>query len=152
MPRRCSPGEGFLGGLGAAPAKSTPPDAAEGSLRSSGEPSGVPLAGASPLGRLCAAPATRQPHGEAATEALKAWVLKQRAQLEIVATDIYGRKIGRLTVGALPVNAEMVRRGLAWAYDSTRASVRSGSESFRAPTRGGEHNDMLAVQREARRA
>ena len=97
------------------------------------------------------APETGQPHGEAATEALKAWVLKQRAQLEIVATDIYGRKIGRLTVGALPVNAEMVRRGLAWAYDSTRASVRSGSESFRAPTRGGDHNDMLALQREARR-
>lgn len=97
------------------------------------------------------APEHDQPHGDAATEALKARVLKRRAQLEIVATDVYGRKVGRLTVDAQSVNAEMVRRGLAWAYDSTRASVRSGAESFRASTRGGDRNGMSALQREARR-
>lgn len=39
-----------------APARGTPPDAAEGSLPSSGEPAGVPLAGARPAGGLGAAP------------------------------------------------------------------------------------------------
>jgi endonuclease YncB( thermonuclease family) len=68
------------------------------------------------------APETNQPFGEAATEALKARVLKRRAQLEIVATDAYGRKLGRLTVDARSVNAELVRRGLAWA--STRGGAR----------------------------
>lgn len=78
------------------------------------------------------APESGQPHGEAATEALKARVLKRRAQLEIVATDAYGRKLGRLTVYARSVNAELVRRGLAWAS-----------------TRGGERHAMSALQREA---
>ncbi|MDP2111805.1 MAG: thermonuclease family protein [Thiobacillus sp.] len=78
------------------------------------------------------APETGQPFGEAATEALKARVLKQRAQLEIVATDAYGRKLGRLTVDARSVNAELVRRGLAWAYG-----------------RGGARHVMSALQREA---
>jgi len=61
------------------------------------------------------APEKDQPHGEAATQALKAIALKQRAALQIVATDIYGRKLGRLTVGSLAVNAELVRQGFAWA-------------------------------------
>jgi len=63
-------------------------------------------------------PEKDQPHGEAATQALKALALNQRAQLDIVATDTYGRKVGRLSVGAQSINAEMVRRGFAWA--STR--------------------------------
>jgi endonuclease YncB( thermonuclease family) len=64
------------------------------------------------------APEKEQPHGEAATETLKALALNQRAQLDVVATDSYGRKVGRLTLGSQSVNAEMVRRGFAWA--STR--------------------------------
>lgn len=78
------------------------------------------------------APETGQPFGEAATEALKALVLKQRAQLEIVATDAYGRKLGRLIVDARSVNAELVRRGLAWAS-----------------ARGADRHGMSALQREA---
>lgn len=77
------------------------------------------------------APEKDQPHGEAATRALKEMALKQRAMLELVATDAYGRKLGRLAVGGLSVNAELVRRGHAWA-------------SVRGPHR--------AVQDEARRA
>lgn len=64
------------------------------------------------------APEQNQPHGEVATETLKALALNQRAQLDIVATDSYGRKVGRLSVGSQSVNVEMVRRGFAWA--STR--------------------------------
>jgi endonuclease YncB( thermonuclease family) len=61
------------------------------------------------------APEASQPHGEAATRALREMALKQRATLEIVATDPYGRKLGWLSVGALRVNAELVRSGWAWA-------------------------------------
>jgi endonuclease YncB( thermonuclease family) len=61
------------------------------------------------------APETGQPYGDAATEALRSLALKRRATLDIVATDVYGRKLGRLAVGALAVNAELVRRGYAWA-------------------------------------
>lgn len=81
------------------------------------------------------APESDQPHGEAATEALKERVLKRRAQLETVTTDAYGRKLGRLTVDAQSVSAELVRRGLAWVS-----------------TRGGDRNGLLALQHEARRA
>jgi len=80
------------------------------------------------------APEQDQPHGEAATQALVALVLKQRVEMEIVATDTYGRKVGRLTVGALPVNAELVRRGYAWSLTRYR------------------HNaELIDAQREARR-
>lgn len=78
------------------------------------------------------APEADQPHGEVATDALEALALKRRASLEIVATDVYGRKLGRLAVDALPVNAELVRAGHAWA-------------SSRAPS-------LRALEREARRA
>lgn len=61
------------------------------------------------------APEKDQPYGDVATRALQELALKQRAELEIVATDVYGRKVGRLTVGTLAVNAELVRRGYAWA-------------------------------------
>ena len=61
------------------------------------------------------APESDQPHGEAATRALRDMALKQRAALEIVATDTYGRMLGTLAVGSIQVNAELVRRGHAWA-------------------------------------
>ncbi|WP_018076349.1 thermonuclease family protein [Thiobacillus denitrificans] len=61
------------------------------------------------------APEKGQPYGEAATRALKDMALQQRATLEIVATDVYGRKLGRIEVDALPVNEELVRRGYAWS-------------------------------------
>jgi len=77
------------------------------------------------------APEAGQPHGDAATQALKALVLKRRAVLEIVATDVYGRRIGNLDVDGVRVNRDMVRRGHAWA--SQRAS-----------------RDMRAVEAEAR--
>jgi endonuclease YncB( thermonuclease family) len=61
------------------------------------------------------APEKDQPHGEAAARALRELALKQRAELEIVATDVYGRKVGRLVVGGLHVNTELVRRGHVWS-------------------------------------
>lgn len=98
------------------------------------------------------APEANQPHGEAATRALRELALKQRARLDIAATDAYGRKLGRLRVGRVEVNAELVRRGHAWSYDSTRASARSGSESFRASSRSRDGGALRSAQRAARHA
>jgi endonuclease YncB( thermonuclease family) len=81
------------------------------------------------------APEHDQPHGEAATQALVALALNQRAKMDVVATDAYGRKVARLTVGTHSVNSELVRRGLAWATTRYR----------RDPV-------LLDAQREARRA
>lgn len=61
------------------------------------------------------APELGQPYGTAATRALKTLVLNQRVEIDTVATDAYGRKIARIRKGPLQVNAELVRRGLAWA-------------------------------------
>ena len=36
--------------------------------------------------------------------------------MEVIDVDVYGRSIGEVFVGELHVNAEMVRRGHAWAY------------------------------------
>lgn len=60
------------------------------------------------------APEKDQPGGEAATRGLAAMVLKQPVEIQTVATDTYGRSIAQLQQGALQVNVEMVRMGLAW--------------------------------------
>lgn len=80
------------------------------------------------------APEKDQPHGEAATRALQELALNQQAELEVVATDVYGRKVGRLMAGTLPVNAELVRRGLAWSSsrDPDNAMRRLQGEASRA--------------------
>lgn len=62
------------------------------------------------------APETDQPHGEAATLALREMVLQQRVSLDVVGVDRYGRKLGELVVGKRSVNAELVRLGHAWAW------------------------------------
>lgn len=80
------------------------------------------------------APEAGQPHGDAATHALKERVLKRRARLAPVATDAYGRTLGRLETDGLDVNAELVRQGHAWA------SSRDAAHPY------------LLVQDEARRA
>jgi len=83
------------------------------------------------------APEANQPHGEAATRALKEMALKQRATLEIVATDTYGRKLGRLEVAGAALNAELVRRGHAWSSSRDAADpLRSVQEEARAARRG----------------
>jgi len=83
------------------------------------------------------APESNQPHGEAATRALKDMALKQRATLEIVATDHYGRKLGRLDVGGVAVNTELVRRGHAWSGSRDTADpLRSLQDEARRTRRG----------------
>ncbi|MBT9589949.1 MAG: thermonuclease family protein [Thiobacillus sp.] len=65
------------------------------------------------------APEKDQAYGDAATRALAALVLNQSVEVNTVATDVYGRRIAHLNKDTLQVNIEMLRLGLAWAYDST---------------------------------
>lgn len=91
------------------------------------------------------APEATQPHGDAATRALKEMALKQRATLEIIATDHYGRKLGRLSVGTLAVNAEMVRRGHAWSGSRTVGDSLTALQSEAKHARRGLWRDATPV-------
>lgn len=83
------------------------------------------------------APEAGQPHGDAATRALKDLALKQRARLHPVATDAYGRTLGRLEIDGLDVNAELVRRGHAWASSRDAAGpLRPMQDEARRARRG----------------
>lgn len=83
------------------------------------------------------APEKDQPYGDAATRSLSALVLNQRVELTTVATDIYGRTIARMRVGEVPVNAELVRRGAAWASGYRRdAELRETQREARRARRG----------------
>jgi endonuclease YncB( thermonuclease family) len=61
------------------------------------------------------APEKDQPYGDDATRALSALVLNQRVEVTTVAIDAYGRTIAQIQQGAMQVNTELVRRGMAWA-------------------------------------
>lgn len=81
------------------------------------------------------APEKDQAYGDIATRTLKALVLNQPVEINTVATDAYGRKIAHLQMGALRINTEMVRLGLAWAASRYQRNA-----------------EGLAAQDEARRA
>lgn len=58
-----------------------------------------------------------QPYGQQAKQALSELIYGQ--EVRVVQTDrrlTYGRLVGRIYRGALDVNAEMLRRGMAWSY------------------------------------
>ena len=61
-------------------------------------------------------PESRQPYGQRAKQALSDLVFNQQARVVVQDTDRYGRTVGRVYVGSLDVNAEMIRQGAAWAY------------------------------------
>jgi endonuclease YncB( thermonuclease family) len=61
-------------------------------------------------------PERGQPYSNRAREVLAALVFRKSVTVGYVDTDRYGRTVGRVFVGELDVNAEMVRRGAAWVY------------------------------------
>lgn len=61
-------------------------------------------------------PESRQPYGERAKQALSDLAYNQQARVVVQDTDKYGRTVGRVYVGGVDVNAEMVKQGAAWAY------------------------------------
>jgi endonuclease YncB( thermonuclease family) len=84
------------------------------------------------------APEKDQPYGGAATRALAALVLNQRVEVDTVATDVYGRTIARIRRDATPVEAELVRRGLAWASARSRrdAGLKDAQRAAQRARRG----------------
>jgi micrococcal nuclease len=61
-------------------------------------------------------PQKSQPYGLASRDALKQMVLHKIVEVDTLAIDKYGRTVALLKMGALNVNEEMVRRGMAWEY------------------------------------
>jgi len=83
------------------------------------------------------APEADQPYGEAATRALAQRVLDRRVALETVATDAYGRTVGRVRADGVDINAELVREGHAWASSGRgRGAYRSLQDEARRERRG----------------
>jgi len=71
------------------------------------------------------APEAGQPHGDAATQALKKMAHKRRAVLTVAATDRYGRRVGRVEVGGEEVGRILLARGLVWAAFGADAEQRA---------------------------
>jgi endonuclease YncB( thermonuclease family) len=62
------------------------------------------------------APENGQAYGRAAKRELQKLVRGRRIVARVNDTDRYGRAVARIDRAGLDVNAEMVRRGAAWAY------------------------------------
>jgi len=82
-------------------------------------------------------PQKAQPYGEDSRRSLSAMVLGKQVDVVTLAVDQYGRLVAKLSMDGLDVNAEQVRRGMAWAAVGWRQS--------------GNH-PLLALQVEARQA
>jgi len=62
------------------------------------------------------APEHDQPFGQKSRQSLSELAFGQTATVATQKTDDYGRTVGTVTVGGVNVEAEQVRRGLAWVY------------------------------------
>ena len=72
------------------------------------------------------APEFNQPRGDEARDALQSLVAGKEVRLALVGGDAYRRIVAHVFVGEVDVNAELVRRGLAWvrrAYDPAPSLV-----------------------------
>ncbi len=84
------------------------------------------------------APERGQPFGNRAKQALSDLVFGKDVEVEDLGTDKYKRTIGRVTVGQLDVNHEMVAKGMAWhyvKYDQSK-ELREAERSARAAKLG----------------
>jgi endonuclease YncB( thermonuclease family) len=61
-------------------------------------------------------PESRQPYGERAKQTLSDLAYNKQARVVVQDTDRYGRTVGRVYVGGVDVNAELVKQGAAWVY------------------------------------
>lgn len=61
-------------------------------------------------------PEKGQPYGTTAKQAISDLVFGKIVTVEQVDTDRYGRIVGKVYVGPLYVNAELVEQGHAWVY------------------------------------
>ena len=84
-------------------------------------------------------PESAQPYGERAKQTLSDLAYNKPARVVVQDTDKYGRTVGRVYVGNLDVNAELVKQGAAWVYRQcvTRCYV---SDCY---AKGYRHNRMF---------
>ncbi len=70
---------------------------------------------------------SKQACGARAKQELSSPAFGKEARVEVLQKDRYGRSVGRVFVGSLEINAEMVRRGFAWwrTRQGRRGSVAS---------------------------
>lgn len=62
------------------------------------------------------APEHDQPHGQRSKQSLSELTYNRLVTVEVRARDDYGRTVGVVWVGDRNVDAEQVRRGMAWVY------------------------------------
>jgi endonuclease YncB( thermonuclease family) len=84
------------------------------------------------------APEHRQAFAERAKQGLSDLVYGKNVEIRGEGRDGFGRQLGRVYVGGLDVNLEMVRRGLAWHYKrySTDRALAEAEEAARARRAG----------------
>lgn len=64
------------------------------------------------------APEKAQTFGETSKKSLSGMVLGKQVKIVSQAIDQYGRMVAHLSVNGLDVNAEQIRRGMAWEYSN----------------------------------
>lgn len=62
------------------------------------------------------APERSQPFGNRSRQSLASLIFDRQVRIVIEDTDRYGRTVGRIHADNLDINAEQVRRGMAWVY------------------------------------
>ncbi len=70
------------------------------------------------------APEQGQPFGQSSKRILSDLAFGKNVKVRVVAVDRYGRSVGRIRHGNVDVNAEMVKRGGAWAYRQYQSDQR----------------------------
>ncbi|MFZ2302666.1 MAG: thermonuclease family protein [Gallionella sp.] len=82
------------------------------------------------------APEKVQPFGETSRRSLSDLVLGKQVKVSSQAVDQYGRMVAHLGLDSLDINAEQIRRGMAWEYShfhGNKALVALQEEAKQAP-------------------
>ena len=82
------------------------------------------------------APEKAQTFGETSRQSLSGMVLGKQVKVVSQAVDQYGRRVAHLSVDGLEVNAEQIRRGMAWEYSnfhSNKTLIALQNEAKQAP-------------------
>ncbi len=78
------------------------------------------------------APERCQAWGTQATQALRARLLNQTVQVRYSSRDVYGRALGRVSMGNEDIGAWMVKQGHAWSYRERHNAGPYAQEQARA--------------------
>jgi micrococcal nuclease len=69
------------------------------------------------------APEKSQAYGQRSKQSLSNLAFGKQVRVEQQDRDRYGRVVGKVYVGSLDVNAEQVKRGMAWVYRNTLSAA-----------------------------